>query len=176
MKKVPLMKITIFIFLIYSIYKVIFPTTTKDLGNGYVYYDNADGLRQYITNSKKDIVPEKVVDFDFDDDFIIATRIIVNIYRCCTKDIVECKGMNVVMFNPIYLKKLEYWLIDKKENIAYVSLNKHTIESKLQDFHSDLKFNNDTYSNDNAMIMQSDENPSDNICILENDPSKNNIL
>lgn len=176
MKKIPLIKITIFMFLAYSIYKFIFPRTTEDLGAGYIYSSHPDDTGQYIVKNKNYIVPEEVAYYDFDDDFIIATRIIVNIYRCCHNDLSKCEGSNFIMFNFINLKKLEYWIIDKKENIAYVSLDKHLIELKLQDFDSDLKFNNDTYSDDNAMIMQSSENPSDKICVLENDPSKNNIL
>lgn len=173
MKKILLIKITIFMLLVYSIYKFISPQSKTDLGEGYIYSSETDGWQQYITHNQNYVVPEKVVDFDYDDNFIIATRIIINLYRCCNKSVTECKGENIISFNSIYLKKLEYWIINKKENLAYTSLDRDKIELKLQDLHSKLKFENKTYINDTAMVIVSSENPSDKMCILENNPLHN---
>ncbi len=173
MKKILLIIVTVFILLVYSVYKFISPQSKTDLGNGYNYSSEADGWQQYITHEQNYVVPEKVVYFDYDDNFIIAKRIVINLYRCCNKSVAECKGKNIISFNSIYLKKLEYWLVNKKENLAYTSLNKRKIELKLQDFNSKLKFNNKTYIDDTAMIIGSSENPSDKMCIIENNPSKN---
>jgi len=117
-------KIYIFVAVI-LIFTVMYLSTKDNLGNGYKYNDLGFDYWQTIVNKRGEVIPTKVVEFHSDSSYIIAVRIIVDIYECYDKNTVAFTPENNIALPFISRKKLQYWLIDKTHNTAYFSENKN---------------------------------------------------
>jgi len=169
MKKLILIIIGLFIvYYISSIWK-------QNLGNGYKYVDDGYDYWQTIFNKEEEIIPVKVIEYHSNNKYILAIRIVIEIYECYAKDVVDVTSSNSSYNDTINRKKLQYWIIDKEENIAYISEKKNNIEEKIKLLNVSLEFSNNDYKNNSYMKgVKSELNPKYK-CILTNDPLQNNI-
>lgn len=109
-------------------------------GDGYRYMDTSTLSKSIVKEDttvslgSRKVVPRIVVYYDYNADFIIATRIVLDTYQCNYQNKKD-------MFNTTKLSQdLEYWIIDKKLNNVYRSTNPKKIVQKLQALHVDLEF------------------------------------
>ena len=168
-------KIYIFVVAI-LVFSVIYLNTKDNLGNGYKYNDLGFDYWQTIVNKRGEVIPSKVVEFHANSSYIIAVRIIIDMYECYDKNTVTFTPENNIALPFISRKKLQYWLIDKKRNIAYFSEHKNKVEKKIKDLKLSLKFDNKDYKNNSYMNGKEGKLNSEYTCILTNNPLENRNL
>ena len=83
---------------------------TDSLGDGYTYF-SANSLDKTIMRSGQPVIGNLVVDYQSDDNFIVALRLKAIGYEC---------GRRQTAFYR-YTNDLEYWLIDKSKNKQFVT-------------------------------------------------------
>jgi len=169
MKKIYIFIATLLVFILYL-------NTKDNLGKGYKYHNLGYDYWQTIINKYGEVIPAKVVEFHSDSNYIIAVRIIVDIYECYDRNTTEFISENNVALTFISRKKLQYWLIDKIHNIAYFSENKNKVEDKINSLDLSLKFNNKDYKSNIYMRGIARHLNDKYTCILTNDPLKNKSL
>lgn len=169
MKKLILVIIGLFVaYYISNIWK-------QNLGNGYKYVDAGYDYWQSIFSGEEEIIPIKVVEYHSNEKYILAVRVIMEIYECYEKNVITLISANSSYNDTINRKKLQYWLIDKTKKIRYISKDKSKIEQKIKTFNASLSFDNDDYKNNSYMKGVKDELNPKYKCIPTNDPLQNNI-
>jgi len=168
-------KIYIFVVVI-LVLTVIYLNTKDNLGDGYKYNDLGFDYWQTIVNKGGEVIPSKVVEFHSDSSYIIAVRIIIDMYECYDKNTVTFTPENNIALPFISRNKLQYWLIDKTHNIAYFSENKNKIEDKIRFLKLSLKFSNKDYKNNSYMNGKVGQLNPEYTCILTNNPLENKNL
>ena len=160
------------LFVIYYFYNI----WKQDLGNGYKYVDNGYDYWQSIFNNEDEVIPVKVIEYNHNKRFIIAVRIVFEIYDCYNKNVKDLTETSVSYHDTINQKKLQYWLIDKEKEIAYVSEKKIKIEEKIKSLNVSLSFENKDYTDNIYMKGFKDKLNLEDICMLTNNPFKDNIF
>ena len=149
----------------------------QNLGKGYKYIDNGFDYWQFIVNKDGDeVIPVKVIEYHSDDKYIVAVRIIIEIYECYVKNTIGTTSSSSVYNDTINKKRLQYWLIDKEKEIAYVSETKEKIEEKITLFSSSLSFKDKDYKDNSYMKGVKGKLNSEYKCILTNDPFEDSVL
>lgn len=170
MKKV----VSIFILLIVIYY--VANIFNQRLGDGYKFEDKGYDYWQSIFNQKGEVVPIKVLEYHSNDEYIIAVRLVLKIYECYDKNVVELISSKSNYNDTINTKTLQYWMINKGENIAYVSKNKNTINNKIKLLNISLNFDDKNYKKESIMKGKKSQLNPDYQCILTNDINKSKAL
>lgn len=147
---------------------------SSQLGDKYYFHDMGHDSWQTIKYDKIEVVPQTVVEYDSDNRFIIATRIVVELYNCYPKNTKDFNPKNSIASVVHYKHIIEYWLIDKKNKKAYISNNKEKIENKLIQLESKLAFKDKNYNEYTEMTIK--DRTELESCIIENAPEKNKFF
>lgn len=83
---------------------------TDSLGDGYTYF-SANSLDKTIMHSGQSVIGNLVIDYQSDDNFIVALRLKAISYECARRQTAFYR----------YTNDLEYWLIDKSKNKQFVT-------------------------------------------------------
>lgn len=92
---------------------------TRDLGNGYSYV-SADPLQKYVLAGNDYAVPNLVVDVAYDENFIVALRLVVQEYECEPGPILT----------EIVTPQIEYWIVEKKAERISGPLSRSDFEQR----------------------------------------------
>jgi len=163
--------ILLFVFL--SAFRALYPQSTHDLGGGYFYTDMGYDFWQYIGRKDGEVVPVQVVEHESDSRYIIAVRVVIDLYKCYDKQATKLTPEHNIALPFISRKQLQYWLIDKQKNIAYFSRNRLRIEKTMRAKNVLLLFSHDDYQNNHYLSGEENALPAEYKCIMTNDPHNN---
>jgi hypothetical protein len=104
----------------------LFSSPKTDLGRGYSFYDLGIHYWQSIYHGDHEVIPIRIVDYAWDERYILLQRDVVKLYGCPDHEA------------TVFTGTMEYWIVDKNTDIAYVSSNKEKIHDKLKILHSNL--------------------------------------
>lgn len=173
MKIMSILIVFLSLIFIYRVFLILVDLNrTKDLGRGYEYIDYGFAYWQFIDNEIGGVVPVKVVEFKFDEKYIIAVRVIVELYECYPSGTVEFNSANSSYNYTFYGNAIEYWIIDKTRNIAFMSQNIKKVEERLSSLDTSLTFRHKSYKKYIEQNLKDDETSQNDICILDNNISK----
>jgi hypothetical protein len=173
----PMKKFSIFFILftisliVNNIYK---PEIKVSLGNGYSYFDAGFDCWQSISKDGDEIIPVKVVEYKYDNRYIIAVRVVVELYKCYKQNVTIKTAKNIVAFPVVPKHQLQYWFIDKSRKIAYFSMHKEKINKIIKKNASKLAFSNHDYLQDIYMRLKTSDPNNEFECKLTNSPLQNN--
>jgi hypothetical protein len=153
-------------------YNFFIDNKKTNLGNGYYFYEGYDYWKS-IGNTNGEIVPVEVIAYDYDANYIIAVRNVVELYKCYENGSTLIPQNNIAL--PVVTpSKLQYWLIDKDNDVAYITEKKAVMQKKLDSLKTKLKF--ESLLNNNRNNKFSKHPPTEYNCILENDPLKSKAI
>jgi hypothetical protein len=119
--------------LVLSAFLTGFAAITSACGPGYADYTEplgddllfvrAGSLDRYILRGSEFIVGNVVLDFDYDAEWVIALRVVANVFECEPHGSLEY-GLS---------GEVEYWIIDQKANDTIGPLTKSEFDQRVRD-------------------------------------------